>query len=121
MLWLPGIYRLPASFLSQVDPISRLVYVKRVFQTDAYLTCANISVTPSILVSIGEITNLVGNVYPRFIRERVACEDNVVTTPSKVWALVHLQPNAVTEPMGEVLLPAVGLQHRSGGLVGDPR
>ena len=70
---------------------------------------------------IEEGTNLVGNVHPRFIRERMPGEDDVVTTTSKVWALVHFQSDAVTQPMSEVLLPAVGLQHRSSGLVRGPR
>lgn len=48
-------------------------------------------------------------------------EDNIVTTASEIRALVHLQPNPVTQSMGEVLLPAVGLQYRTGGLVRDPR
>lgn len=40
VLWLPRTCRLPADLLSQVNPISRLVYIERVLQTDADLMCA---------------------------------------------------------------------------------
>lgn len=46
-------------------------------------------------------------------------EDNVITTASKVRALVHLQSNAMAKPMSEVLLPAVRFQNRSSSLVGS--
>ena len=48
-------------------------------------------------------------------------EDDIVTTPSEVWALVHLQSNAVAQSVSKVLLKTVGLQHCSSGLVRDPR
>jgi len=78
------------------------------------------SVTSSILIIIEETTNLVGNVHPRFVRECVPAEDNIVTTTSEVWVLVYLQPNAMAQSVGEVLLPAVRLQYCPGGFVRDP-
>lgn len=49
------------------------------------------------------------------------CEDYVVTATSEVWALVHLQSNAVTEPMSKVPFQSVGPQHRSSSLIRGSR
>ena len=70
---------------------------------------------------IEETTNLIRDVDPWFIRERVPCEDYIVTATSEVGTLVHLQSNTVTEPVSEVPFPSVGSQHRSSSLIRDPR